>query len=77
MSTLPPRDGSVYVSWKTRKALGYVLNREKATCVDELAERIIKDWLEKNAANVIEHLEQMDHQDKQFKATIGQIEQPE
>lgn len=60
----PIRDSSIYVSHTIRKALAWVKDGETA---DELAEKIITQWLEKNHPTVLTHIENQRAEDKVFR----------
>lgn len=72
-TTAPIRDDSVYVSWQTRKALGYIPRAEGET-VDGLAERVLIEWMQKNYPEVLKHLSEQGVADKAFRETVKRKE---
>ena len=65
------RDSSVYVSWQTRKGLGYVPKEDDET-IDSLAEKILADWLKANHPNIVEHMKSQYEADKAFRELLGE-----
>lgn len=62
----PIRSDSIYVSWQTRKGLGYV-PRHTDEGIDALAEQILADWLKANHPKIVEHLKTRHATDQEFK----------
>lgn len=67
------RDGSVYISWQTRKALNYV-PRESDSGVDALVEKILSGWLKEKYPAIVEHIQTQHEEDQAFKKKIAPVQ---
>lgn len=66
----PIRDSSLYVSWQTRKGLGYVPKDTDQT-IDGLAEKILSGWLKENYPQVVDHMKAQYETDQEFKKNLS------
>ncbi len=61
------RAGSIYIEYITRKALYYVPRGNDNNSVDDLANRILAQWLKDNHPKIIDHLKAQAEADNKFK----------
>ncbi len=64
------RDSSIYVSWVTRQGLNYVSRAIGMENPDQLAEKVITQWLTEKHPTVMAHMEKRSKEDKDFRETL-------
>ena len=64
------RPNTLYVSWQTYQALGYVAGAMVDTKRDGLADKILADWLREQQPEVIGHLKMRYQADSEFKKAL-------
>lgn len=60
------RSDAIYVRWNVRKAFTY-LRRDQDEPIDQLIDKVLSEWLEKNHPNILKHLKEQWDQDKAFR----------
>ena len=66
------RPNTIYVSWPTHKALDY-LAKAQAVGRDEIAEKILADWIKDNYPKIVEHVKKRFDEDKAFVKTMRDL----
>jgi len=76
------RGDCVYISWQTRKMLGYAVltmpdEVEAVRTIDGLTEKVMADWLKANHPKIVEHVKKQVETDAEFrKQLVQQNEKP-
>lgn len=71
--TTPIRDESIYISYASRVGLRYVAEAmELEGRSDALADQIIIDWLRTNHPTVVDHMNDRQQAEKDFKQVLSE-----
>lgn len=67
----PIRGDALYVSWQTRKGLGYVAKASKEqTNADAVAEVVLAQWLKEKHPDIVAHMKAQYESDELFRKEL-------